>query len=441
MFFAANHSKFGEQDDFPLSSNQHRQHSQHASVQMPSFGRGRGDEGRATASEFQDGQQEMPIPSAVEKQELDDALRNMRHFKPVVFRIERFDGHAEVTLLFAICKSENMMEASGTFYIPLNSDRFEPAGFMLKKEDRPPVHKQMDKFIEMVPTATGRSEEKGSLPKDNVNVIVQTVEVCDVEHNLPANRPISLMIEGVSSKFSQSHRFSYSTNPSSGVIMRGGGTKVMYSSRSTPSMLEGFHGTVDCVKKSATDYSSWGRFENGEYRVPIMSEKAVFLCYNLYDLLCLFRKEKDHAGRLPKYLREEVFDELEQCYLHHKSAKENNGVATNLYGIDTDLTDGYMGFVIDILNKNGPRGSAWTQAPNELHINIPEEAIRFFAGRYDSHIDGIVLTAPGSIKVKAEYVNEQDKEVVADPAKHHIFFTVKAKVFVPRMYYFIKNIE
>jgi hypothetical protein len=424
--FAA--SKFGEDSGQPRQQiqQQQQQRSFHREIQS----------GRLDAEEAP----EIKGPNAVEKQELDEAVRSMRHFKEVQFEITRLSRRATVHMLFAMCTPENMMEPSGTFYLTLNDKVPEGAGFMVKDTDYPPVHKQMKQFVDFVQTANGHDEEKGMLPKDNKHVIVQTVEVEDVIHDLPRNRPIALTIDGVSKNFTQSHRFNYNDKAASGVIVMGAAKKTMYASRSAPSMLEGFHGTVDCVNNKG-DFSSWGRLRNGMYQVPLISEKAIFLFYNLYELLCRYKHKK---STLPKGLSQEAFDEIEKCHKDFNDSGKDNGVFTSLYGLHTDLTDGYIGYIIDILNNHAAAGEPWTHAPTDLHFNVPEDAIKFFAETYESHIDGIVLTAPEKIKVSASYMNAGDAEIKIDGQEHKnakVFFTVKAKVFVPRMFFWIAEAQ
>lgn len=430
--FAA--SKFGEEPG-PRQQQQQQQRSFHREIQSSgAIGTSGGGVDRP------DERLDVKGPNAVEKQELDEAVRSMRHFKEVRFEISRLSRRATVHMLFAMCTPENMMEPSGTFSPIINDKTPLSAGFMVNETAYPPVHKQMKQFIDFVQTANGHEEEKGMLPKENKHVIVQTVEVEDVIHDLPRNRPIALTIDGVSKNFTQLHRFSYNDQVASGVIVMGAAKKTMYASRSMPSMLEGFHGTVDCVKNKG-DYSSWGAMRNGMYQVPLISEKAIFLFYNIYELLCRYRHKK---GTLPRGLSQEAFDDIEKCHNDFNDSGKDNGVFTSLYGLNTDLTDGYIGYIIDILNSHAASGEPWTHPPNDLHFNVPEEAIKFFADTYESHIDGIVLTAPEKIKISANYINAEDAEVQIggqEGKKAKIFFTVKAKVFVPRMFFWIADAQ
>jgi hypothetical protein len=227
---------------------------------------------------------------------------------------------------------------------------------------------------------------------------------------------------------------------------------MVYSSEEEASPhVVAIHGTESCETNKSGAFATWGAISNKCYAVPIMSAHGVFLFYYLADLCDAYAK-KQARGRtdegtareavVPPDMPDDRYNEMIKVHEDWLRANDEAGRPSQIYQKDADLTDGYIGRVIEALSPSRGTGGrvAWTIERERPYFRVPASFIEeIVAPAYDSHVNRIVMSSPTKMGLRAEYKNEADKQAEKKPdgSLYDVFFTVQAEIFPPRMIYTI----
>jgi len=256
-------------------------------------------------------------------------------------------------------------------------------------------------------------------------------------------KPAGLSISGIHNRFISPHKCSW--NPSTNyatVLTPGANEFTFYESGSTASPhLEAIHGIGDWENidvNGKVPLNVWGSSYNRCISILIPSDTFVMFMYSLIDLSAAWIKNnvQNPNGPYPPGMSEPCFQELKAYSDQWKESTFARELPTDIYQVNADLTDDYIGGIISILAKHGGNAIEWAVSQENLFFRVPEVFVKFVSQYYEQTISSIIMTSPDKIFLQAEYNNDQDADIL--PAKSNIFFDVNVHAFVPRLIYICK---
>ncbi len=366
----------------------------------------------------------------------DDAVqKNMKAFKTVKFHLYFKNRGYLATMLFATPEvKSHTSNIPSTIQLGINAPSTVSASFMFSQNIHTNVSKVLSEFIKQKTVI--KDVYKGEVPEKPSAVMIKALSLYDIKTNPGNCPPIGIKIGGIEGKFVVPHRVSWNSSIAYATVVtsREDGLTVYESGSTAAPELEAIHGTGDCSKPTAENLGLWGRLSDNCVSVPIMSEKGMFLCYYLADLIRTHLKEKK---KLPQDMTQEQYDAVQQCHAEWQAKTREAGLPVNIYSPYANLADGHMGMIIDIFSAT--ESIPWSIHSEDPFFRVPLVFVKFLAPKYDSHILGVVMTNINAINMSAHYDNPEAPEAV--PKGSTISFNVRSSVFVPRMFYTIEPLE
>jgi hypothetical protein len=378
-----------------------------------------------------------------------------RACKRVVFDLWLCEALWTAEMLFFIPETARTPPVSAAFHLKVNDDNETPAAFMFTQSTSAAMQPIEDYYEGL----TAPDGFKGMRPSDAKSptraISIHRVWIDEVVDNRPATepRPTGLYLTGIQNRHQQAVACSWNKKARyQAIINRRETAKMVYSSEEEASPhVVAIHGTESCETNKAGTAANWGVVSNKCYAVPIMSAYGVFLFYYLVDLCDSYSKKQSRGKKddgnsreviVPPEMPIDRYEEMTQVHEKWLHANEEAGRSSQIYQKDADLTDGYIGRVIEALSpSNGTGGRvAWTIERERPYFRVPASFIEeIVVPAYDSHVNRIVMSSPTKMGLRAEYRNDNDKtaEKKSDGCLYDVFFTVQAEIFPPRMIYTI----
>jgi len=380
-----------------------------------------------------------------------------RACKRVVFDLWLCEQSWTAEMLFFIPETARTPPVSAAFHLKVNDEHETPASFMFTQSTSSAMQPIEDYFNGLV----APDGFKGMRPSDANSptraISIHRVWIDEVGDNRSATepRPIGLYLTGIQNRHHRAVACSWSKKAQyQAIINRRETAKMVYSSEEEASPhVVAIHGTESCEtsKSGSGSYANWGTVSNKCYAVPIMSAYGVFLFYYLVDLCDNYAKKQARGKKDDGTARETIvppempldqYNEMRSIHEDWLRANEDAGRSSQIYQKDADLTDGYIGRVIEALSPSQSTGGrvAWTIERERPYFRVPASFIEeIVVPAYDSHVNRIVMSSPTKMGLRAEYKNDNDKtaEKKSDGFLYDVFFTVQAEIFPPRMIYTI----